>query len=58
MMPDGAHENVVAKRGDILLVVGKGERETKSSPVRDVYVIHQGTRCRVSVMFIKPVEEK
>jgi len=57
MTPDNSSETIVAKRGDVLLVVGKSEKETKSSPVRDVYVIHQGVRCRIPVMFIKPVEE-
>lgn len=54
MTPDNSSETVIAKRGDVLLVVGA---QAKASPVRDVYVIHQGIRCRIPVMFIKPIEE-
>ena len=57
MMPENARETIVAKRGDILLVVGKGEKETKSSPYYDVDVLYQGIRCRIPIMFIKPVED-
>lgn len=57
MMPVNASETIVAKRGDILLVVGKGEKETKSSPYYDVDVLHQGIRCRIPIMFIKPIED-
>ena len=58
MVPENAKERIIAKRGDILLVVGKGEKQTKSSPYYDVDVLHQGIKCRIPIMFIKPVEDE